>query len=93
MECSHRNMLLIAVEKKLSGACLPQNLESYCLEICHGPLCADLLAAEEKNQTLEKAASFSVSLVALFHYLLLAESDVNQLGKEKCSLQSPVHCH
>lgn len=45
MEYSHRNMLLIAVEKKLPGACLPQNLESHCLEICHGSLCADLLAA------------------------------------------------
>lgn len=40
-----RNVLLAAVvKKKLAGECLPQNLESHCVEIYHGPLHADLLA-------------------------------------------------
>ena len=45
MEYTHRNVLLIAVVKKLPRGRLPQNLESHCLEIYHVPLWADLLAA------------------------------------------------
>lgn len=39
-----RNVLLVAVvKKKLAGGRLPQNLESYCVEVYHDPLPAYLL--------------------------------------------------